>query len=333
IGQPGLAQVVLLGALDPDGEGNDPLTLNPVREQWHGETPPESALLEMNWENIISRRIFAQSQPPRWVLLLSDRQLLLIDRYKWAQNRLLRFDWEEILGRRDDATLKATAALLHRSSLIPQQGDSLLDSLDENAHRHAFAVSEDLKYALREAIELLGNEAARQLIALAREQKKGIFSGGEKLDAGELTLECLRYMYRLLFLFYIEARPDLKYVPTQSEAYRRGYSLESLRDLELVRLTSEEARNGYFLHASLQQLFRLIHEGYRGMATQQELGDESESDAIHYSFAIAPLDSHLFDPHYTPLLNRVRFRNETLQRVIRLMSLTREGSKRRGRVS
>ncbi|MCB1718651.1 MAG: N-6 DNA methylase, partial [Candidatus Competibacteraceae bacterium] len=253
--------------------------------------------------------------------------------YKWAQNRLLRFDWEEILGRRDDATLKATAALLHRSSLIPQQGDSLLDSLDENAHRHAFAVSEDLKYALREAIELLGNEAARQLIALAREQKKGIFSGGEKLDAGELTLECLRYMYRLLFLFYIEARPDLKYVPTQSEAYRRGYSLESLRDLELVRLTSEEARNGYFLHASLQQLFRLIHEGYRGMATQQELGDESESDAIHYSFAIAPLDSHLFDPHYTPLLNRVRFRNETLQRVIRLMSLTREGSKRRGRVS
>jgi hypothetical protein len=38
-----------------------------------------------------------------------------------------------------------------------------LESLDENAHKHAFGVSEDLKYAIREAIEVLGNEAVRQL--------------------------------------------------------------------------------------------------------------------------------------------------------------------------
>ena len=46
-------------------------------------------------------------------------------------------------------------------------------------------------------------------------------------------------MYRLLFLFYIEARPDLGYAPMDSETYRKGYSLEHLRDLELVRLTIE----------------------------------------------------------------------------------------------
>ena len=50
----------------------------------------------------------------------------------------------------------------------PTRARSLLDGLDENAHKHAFGVSEDLKYALREAIELLGNEAARQLRAQAR---------------------------------------------------------------------------------------------------------------------------------------------------------------------
>jgi len=32
-----------------------------------------------------------------------------------------------------------------------------------------------------------------------------VFKG--KTDAEQLTLECLRYMYRLLFLFYIESRP------------------------------------------------------------------------------------------------------------------------------
>ena len=70
--------------------------------------------------------------------------------------RAHRFDWNEILDSKDTYTLQAAAALLHHLSLAPQQGASLLDGLDENAHKHAFGVSEDLKYALREAIEILG---------------------------------------------------------------------------------------------------------------------------------------------------------------------------------
>ena len=78
-------------------------------------------------------------------------------------SRALRFDWSEILDRKDPRTLQATAALLHRDSLAPESGVGLMESLDENAHRHAFGVSADLKYAIREAIEALGNEAVRQL--------------------------------------------------------------------------------------------------------------------------------------------------------------------------
>jgi len=129
----------------------------------------------------------------------------------------LRFDWSELLTRRETDTLKATAALLHRDALDAKTGTSLHDSLDESAHKHAYGVSEDLKYALRECIELLGNEAARQLTERARAQKTGIFSG--QLDADQLTTECLRYMYRVLFLFYIEARPELGYAPVDSSTY------------------------------------------------------------------------------------------------------------------
>ena len=46
-----------------------------------------------------------------------------------------------------------------------------------------------------------------------------------------------------------------------------------------------------------------------------------------------PVKTHLFDPESTPMLSKVRFRNETLQRVIQLMSLSREGAGRRGRIS
>ncbi|NVK41175.1 MAG: hypothetical protein HWE39_08015 [Oceanospirillaceae bacterium] len=331
-------QLWVLGALDSDNEGEDPLSLKLNAGQYFGPGPHHDSLKNKDWYSILDQVVFHQSsphneQPPRWVLLLSDCQGILIDRYKWSQNRMLRFDWEEILGRRDDKTLKATAVLLHRESLAPDEGQCRLDSLDENSHKHAFAVSDDLKYALRQAIELLGNEAAQQLIEQARERKEGIYSGSNALDPDQLSRECLRYMYRMLFLFYIEARPELGYLPTGDETWRLGYSLDSLRDLEMVRLTTEESRQGRYFHDSLQRMFGLVYNGNE-KARQQDHTHQSTTNA----FTLQGLDSHLFDPAKTPLLNRVVFSNDVLQQVVQSMSLTRPGSsrggkKRRGRVS
>ncbi|WP_219862615.1 Eco57I restriction-modification methylase domain-containing protein [Vreelandella piezotolerans] len=328
-------QLWVLGALDADNEGEDPLSLKLHSNQFFGPGPHHDALKNTDWYQILDQAVFRQNaphneNPPRWVLLLSDRQGILIDRYKWSQNRMLRFDWEEILGRRDDKTLKATALLLHRESLAPDEGQCRLDSLDENSHKHAFAVSDDLKYALRQAIEALGNEAAEQLIEQARDRKEGIYSGSNALDADQLSKECLRYMYRILFLFYIEARPELGYLPTDDETWRMGYSLDSLRDLEMVRLTTEQSRQGEYFHHSLQRMFSLIYQGNQASQQQDNL-HESTTNA----FTLQGLDSHLFDPAKTPLLNRVVFSNATLQQVVQSMSLTRpaKGKKRRGRVS
>jgi hypothetical protein len=52
---------------------------------------------------------------------------LLLDRYKWPNNRALRFNWADILDRKDADTLKACAALLHKDSLAPGEGNSLLE--------------------------------------------------------------------------------------------------------------------------------------------------------------------------------------------------------------
>ena len=128
--------------------------------QFHGEAPPPEALLRETWNDVITRRVYGQDHPPRWLLVLSFSRVLLIERGKWTHNRLLRFDLDEILGRREDATLKAAAALLHRDCLLPPDGQSLLDSLDDNSHKHAFAVSEDLKYALRAGMPALHVPAA-----------------------------------------------------------------------------------------------------------------------------------------------------------------------------
>ncbi|MGL5336780.1 MAG: DNA methyltransferase, partial [Enterovibrio sp.] len=312
----------------------DPLSLPLLPQQLAAIEPEQCKTLlktpqgdELTWQDLIAKKIFNAPEPPRWLLLLGNRQCLLLDRTKWAQNRLLRFNLEEIFGRKESDTFKAMAALLHKDSICPLQGQNLLDNLDESSHKHAFSVSEDLKYALREAIELLGDEAAKQLI-----EKGFTYDGQNNIDASQLSLECLRYMYRLLFLFYIEARPELKYAPTNSDVYLKGYSLEALRDLEMVHLSTEESRNGRYIYDSLQMLFRLVAKGFTGSSKQ----NNSLFNDIQKSFAIRKLESHLFDDGRMPYLGRVVFRNETLQRIIKLMSLSRPvkgKGKRRGRIS
>ena len=329
-GKTGAPALLTLGAYDADAEGEDPLALKPHRLQFHGEAPPPEALLRETWNDVITRRIFGQDHPPRWVLVLSFSRVLLIERGKWTHNRLLRFDLDEILGRREDATLKAAAALLHRDCLLPPDGRSLLDSLDDNSHKHAFAVSEDLKYALRESIELIGNEAIRYLREVLKDK---LYDRPDDALAGQLGLECLRYMYRLLFLFYIEARPDLGYAPLDSETYRKGYSLEHLRDLELVRLTSDESLDGFYLHHGIQTLFGLIRDGFDGSQRggAADLLAAATARHLQHGFRIRALDSALFRTGSTPLLDRVKLRNRVLQQVIRLMSLTRPAKGRHGR--
>lgn len=288
---------------------------------------------EDNWQKLLSSTVFSQTLPPRWVILASPYQWLLIDRSKYAQNRLIRFDWKEIFSRREIDTLKAASVLLHKEALLDAKGQTLLDTLDENAHKHAYGVSEDLKYALRECIELLGNEASQQLIAKASQSKKGIFSGKNQLDPDDLSRQCLRYMYRLLFLFYIEARPELGYAPTGSEVYLKGYSLEHLRELELMPLTNEQERQGRYFNDSLNILFALVSEG----TPEQQQGDifGAAQQTGRDAFTMTALKSHLFDPKKTALLSKVVFPNHLLQRVIQLMSLSRpaKGKRRRGRIS
>lgn len=284
------------------------------------------------WEESLSKVVFADSTPPRWVLLVHHEEWLLIDRDKWGRKAHLRFTLPDLFATRDDKLLRAFAALAGSTSVLPAEGVSLLDTLTDNSHRHAFEVSGDLKYALREAIELIANEAIRHKREIAKEK---VFDRNDIDLAQELSRECLRFMYRLLFVFYLEARPELGYAPVEADAYLKGYSLEHLRDLEQIPLSTPEALDGSYIHESLKLLFKLIWEGFpatdqRGQDGQHQLlGGMTDNTG----FLLPPLQGHLFDPEATPILNSVRLRNRVLQQVIKLMSLSREGSKKRGRIS
>ena len=279
----------------------------------------------LNNESLLSKVFFSMDEPPRWVMLVSLHQVALIDRNKWNEKRFLVFDLNEIFSRREESTLQAMAVLLHRESICPEEGNSLLDTLDDNSHKHAAGVSKDLKYALRECIEMLGNEVVYDM---RERQHVGVF--GKDL-ANDLTLQCLRYMYRILFMLFIEAKPELGYAPMKADAYALGYSFESLREItDRAHADSDMNRDGYYIKDSLDMLFRLVYEGY---PQQQKTGFLSDV-SVQGTFRMEPLKAHIFDPERTALIEKARLRNEVMLSIIDKMSLTRpQKGKRRGRIS
>lgn len=287
-------------------------------------------LLELKNEDLATQILFGAAEPPRFLLFISLNQIALIDRNKWSEKRYLQFELEDIFSRLELTTLQAMVVLLHKDSLCPENGSILLDELNEQSQKNAAGVSQDLKYALRECIELLGNEVLHDM----RTRQK-INLEEHPVDAGQLTLECLRYMYRMLFVLFIEARPELGYAPIRELSYLKGYSLESLRDIaDAVRDDVNEVGDGYYLHETLAKLYDLIYNGYP--ETEAEFQKVTGADSIHDVFLIAPLKAHIFDPEYTKLINAAKLRNSCMLRIIDLMSLTRASGKRnsrRGRIS
>lgn len=291
---------------------------------------PADILTTIPNEELVTKILFGQSEPPRFILLIGMNQIALIDRNKWNEKRYLQFELEEIFSRHEETTLQAMAVLLHRNSLCPEEGTALLDELDANSQKHAAGVSQDLKYALRECIELLGNEVLYDMST-----RQGRDLNEDPVDAGQLTLECLRYMYRMLFVLFIEARPELGYAPIKAESYLKGYSLESLRDIaDDIRDDVAEVGGGYYLHETLSKLYDLIYNGYP--ESEEEVLKYSNEKSLHDMFVISPLKAHIFDPEYTKMITESKLRNSVMLRIIDFMSLTKESGKRndrRGRIS
>ena len=296
---------------DAQDEAADPLGATFEVEQF----PPdarEAALLNRTIESVLSEGIFDLPNGPRHVLVLGLSQLVLIDERKWPARSALRFDLQEILSRADRDTLTVMACLISREARVPEQGTPIAERLEEEAQRNANAVTTSLKGTVRDAIELLGQE----VLDVTGGKHQGVW-----IDGPELSRECLRYMYRLLFLFYAEANPRLNLLDLRNPIYATGYSLEMLRDLESVPLRSPADRKGTFLWQSLQKTLNLLYTGL-------DLADEENGTGL----LLLPVRVSLLDPESTPILKGLQLRNEAIQKVIRHLSL-RSSGKGTGRIS
>ncbi len=325
-------------ALDPDGAGR---LLDELRLDGQHTVATGSKLASF---------LFACEDAPRYVLLLVGGVVVLADRAAWGEGRYLAVSLDASLERNDTKAggeLDTVAALFGADSLrTPEEGgENPLATLVDKSTKHAVGVSSELRDGLRLSVELIANEVLDRIRegGVRPEEVKELPELGR-----QLTRESLRYLYRILFLLYAEARPELGILPSDYPEYQMGYGLGRLGELIAERdLVDEKSRKGFYLYESLDLLFGKVQEGYRPRRTHGVV-DEKASEDVGLRFE--PLHSKLFEPEAIRLIGAravpdprvegeaeggerfidTRLRNETLYRVLRLLMLTRGKKRERG---
>ncbi len=179
--------------------------------------------------------LVSEEQPPRYMLVLAGRTAVLTSEDAWPQGRYLAIDLQTVAERgdaRSGGEIQRALACLSASSLAPDPtGTIWWDARREESVRNAVGVSKDLRDGVRESIEIIANEV------VARRKTQGLPPLPDD-QAQPLAVQSLRYLYRILFLLYAEASPELGVVPTGDPEYAAGYSVDRLRELTLKPLTS-----------------------------------------------------------------------------------------------
>ncbi len=268
--------------------------------------------------------LFVADHGPTFALVQAGRWLVIADRDRWAEGRYLGIDLQLVAERNDtrrwgeiDKALTCVAA----ESLAPDPEGQLwwTDTLADSV-KHTVGVSKDLREGVRRSIEIIANEvvarrAARGLDPLAPDQ------------AQPLAIQSLRFLYRILFLLYAEASPELGVLPARAPEYSQGYSLDRLRELVSVELTTERVRHGTHFYESLGMLFRLVDQGHAAKSVKT---DSTLARGLEFN----SLRADLFRPAATQHIDDVGLGNAAMKEVLeRLLLSKKQRNKDRGFIS
>lgn len=267
--------------------------------------------------------LFVDDEGPVFALVLAGQWLLLAEKERWAEGRYLAVDLQLVVSRNDTkrgGEIDRALTCISAEALAPDvEGDIWWTSILEESIKHTVGVSQDLREGVRLSIEIIANDV------VARRRRAGV-EALPRNEAQTLAKQSLRFLYRILFLLYAEASPELKVLPVGASEYEEGYSLDRLRELTLVTLPTERAEHGTHLYESLAVLFRLVDQGHSAGPSEiepVENPDENSSD-LREGLTFNSLRADLFLPEATALIDEVKLSDVELQKVLAHLLLSKE---------
>ena len=269
--------------------------------------------------------LFLATEPPEFIVVLAGAWAIVAERESWPLGRYLAVNLQLAVERNDTkkaGELERVAVILARENLErAADGTTWWAETREESQQHAVKVSGDLRDAVRESIEIIGNDV------LNRRRDQNLSLDG--VDGNELAHQSLRYLYRILFLLFAEASPELAILPTGAPEYVEGYGLDRLRDQILNPPVTDKARRGTHLYDSLQLLFTQVNDGHE----PHEVAGADE-DAQNEGLTFRNLEADLFKREATSLIDEVKLSNDALTRVLQNLLLSKvSAGKDRGFIS
>jgi Eco57I restriction-modification methylase len=256
--------------------------------------------------------LFVADDGPDFALVLAGRWLLVTERARWAEGRYLAVDLQLVCDRNDTKSggeIDRALTCVSAKSLAPDaEGGIWWHGVLEDSINHTVAVTQGLREGIRLSIEIIANEVVRRRKAQGLDPLK-------QDQAQILARQALRYLYRILFLLYAEASPELEVLPVGAEEYDQGYGLDRLRELILIELTGLRAIEGTHLYDSLGRLFSLVDRGH-----QPHEAREGEQEGLVFN----SLRADLFLPKAIALIDESGLGNAALQQVLRYLLLSEE---------
>ena len=281
---------------------------------------------------LVSALFVEEDTAPDLVLVLAGRWIVLAEQERWAEGRYLAVDLQTVCERNDQrrgGEIDRALTCLSAESIAPDaDGNLWWHGVLEESVKHTVGVSQDLRDGVRESIEIIANEV------VARRSEQGL-DALPAADANELAKQSLRFLYRILFLLYAEASPELGVLPVGAAEYDAGYSLDRLRELVQVELATPKGRTGTHLYDSLHVLFRLVDMGHLPAAAPAvDDPDQDDIGAFDEGLTFHALRADLFRPAATRFIDAVGLGNMALQEVLDRLLLTKQKAGRdRGFIS
>jgi hypothetical protein len=325
-------------AFNPDGGGR---LLRPLELTGREKVETGAKLARL----LFASELASTGEPPRYVLLLHGGVIVLADRLTWGEGRYLAVSLDAALERADAAELELIAALFSSDALQPpaEGGEEPLAAFVSGSRQHAVGVSAELREGLRESVQIIANEVLDRLRDQGVDDPATVYDGNLAKDLGR---QSLRYLYRILFLLYAEARPELGILPVDDEDYAAGYSMARLGDLVARRLIGGDANAGFHLYESLAVLFRMVNDGHDNPGDGEGLQFEA-LQADLFDSGRTKLIGELVDPSADsdglsadsdgpetppgPRTYDTRLRDGALYQVLRRLMLSKGGGAGRGR--
>lgn len=240
---------------------------------------------------------YLYNSEPRWAILTNGKRWRLFNQEASSKmDTYYEVDIITILENNDFKQFKYFYLLFRKQALKRGKGDAFVDRVREESNKYARDVGEDLEDNLYQALLWL---------------TKGISSVNNndidpEKELDKLQNESLIFLYRLVFLFYVDSR---EIMPDPAEQGEDLYSFPSLVDEILGDIDNEEVsevQTSYF--NKLQEIFKMVKKG-------------SEAQGIDREKLFVPAyNGKLFSSQEHKFLKENTIRDEYIAKVIELLA-------------